>query len=63
LLLDSKATKRAKPKPAARGEDCTRARRLILQCVVAMFAEDIGLLAKVDDDTAHSKLCAEQQQN
>ena len=28
----------------ARGEDRVRARRFILQCVVAMFAEDIGLL-------------------
>jgi len=28
-----------------RGEDRVRARRFILQCVVAMFAEDIGLLA------------------
>jgi hypothetical protein len=27
-----------------RGEDRVRARRFILQCVVAMFAEDIGLL-------------------
>src|SRR6266581_3798146 len=27
-----------------RGEDRARARRFILQCVVAMFAEDIGLL-------------------
>ena len=29
-----------------RGEDRARARRFILQCVVAMFAEDIGLLPK-----------------
>jgi hypothetical protein len=28
----------------SRGEDRVRARRFILQCVVAMFAEDIGLL-------------------
>jgi SAM-dependent methyltransferase len=29
-----------------RGEDRARARRFILQCVVAMFSEDIGLLPK-----------------
>ena len=29
-----------------RGEDRVRARRFILQCVVAMFSEDIGLLPK-----------------
>ena len=30
----------------ARGEDRVRARRFVLQCVVAMFAEDIGLLPR-----------------
>jgi hypothetical protein len=49
-----------------RGEDRVCARRFILQCVVALFAEDIGLLpqdlfTRLLDEPAHQLVGAESQ--